>query len=119
MISDGQLNSTTGADIDGFRNGGYDTTPVGWESPSNTLGNEWTYGHWGLTSDDTDHFAATETWVSASTSPVSVFTHDGPTNGTVTGQGTTRVGYTVEVGTLQEAADDYQATLTYVATPVF
>lgn len=117
--SDGQLDSSTGADIDGFRNGGFDATPVAWESPAGTVGSENTYGHWGITSDDTDHFASAETYVSASTSPVDIFTHTGPIDGTVTGQGTTRVGYTVEVSPLQEAAEDYQATLTYVATPVF
>jgi hypothetical protein len=119
VTADGQLRSSTGADIDGFRNGNYDVTPVGWEGPSSVVGSEETYGHWGLTSDDVDHFAATQTYVSASTTPVEVFTHSGPTDGTTTGQGTTRVGYTVQIGSLQEAADDYQATLTYVATPVF
>jgi hypothetical protein len=119
VTSDGQLNSATGADIDGFRNGGFDTTPVGWESPAGTVGSENTYGHWGITSDDTDYFAATETYVSASTTPVEIFAHDSPTDGTVTGEGTTRVGYTVEISALQEAAEDYQAVLTYVATPVF
>ncbi len=119
VTADGQLDSSTGADIDGFRNGNYAATPVAWEGPSSAVGSEETYGHWGLTSDDTDHFAATQTYVSASTTPVEVFTHSGPTDGTTTGQGTTRVGYTVQIGSLQEAADDYTATLTYVATPVF
>ncbi len=126
---DGQLTSSTGADIDGFRNGNYDTTPVAWESPSETLGNEDTYGHWGLTSDDstltsglTDLFnvgGGGDRFVSASTTPVEIFRHTGPTNGTVTGEGATRVGYKVEVSSLQEAANDYTATLTYVATPIF
>lgn len=119
VTADGQLRSSTGADIDGFRNGNYDTSAVAWEGPAATVGQEETYGHWGLTSDDTDHFAATQTYVSASTTPVEVFTHTGPVDGTLTGQGTTRVGYTVQISSLQEAADDYQATLTYVATPVF
>lgn len=117
--ADGQLISSTGADIDGFRNGNYDSTPVAWEAPSAVVGSEETYGHWGLTSDDTDYFAATETYVSASTTAVQIFGHTGPTDGTTTGQGTTRVGYTTQISALQEAADDYQATLTYVATPVF
>lgn len=122
VTSDGQLDSTNGADIDGFRNGGYDSSPVAWESPGGTPGQENTYGHWGITSDDTDIFAATETYVSASTSPVTIFTHDGPVDGVnfpSTGTSTTRVGYTVEVSALQEAATDYAAVLTYVATPVF
>lgn len=117
--SDGQLDSTTGSDIDGFKDGAFTTSPVAWTAPLATLGVENTYGHWGLTSDDTDYFAANDTYVSASTTPVQVFSHTGPTNGTGAGQGITRVGYVVQISPLQEAADDYQAILTYVATPVF
>jgi hypothetical protein len=119
VTADGQLRSTNGADINGFRNGNHETTPVAWEAPSALVGSEETYGHWGLTSDDDDVFAVTETYVSASTTPVQVFTHTGPADGTVTGEGTTRVGYTVQISSLQEAAEDYQAILTYVATPIF
>ena len=129
VTADSQLVSATGADIDGFKDGNYDSTPVAWASPSATVGSENTYGHWGITSDDptltaglTDIFNAGgggDRFVSASTTPVEVFRHDGPADGTVTGQGTTRVGYKVEISSLQEAADDYTATLTYVATPVF
>tara|TARA_B100002051_G_scaffold109346_1_gene104198 strand:- start:11307 stop:12419 length:1113 start_codon:yes stop_codon:yes gene_type:complete len=129
VTADSQLVSTSGADIDGFRNGNFDTTAVAWEAPSPSLGDDDTYGHWGLTSDDptlgsglTDPFdagGAGDRFVSASTTPVEVFRHNGPTDGTVTGEGTTRVGYKVEISALQEAADDYTATLTYVATPVF
>ena len=127
VTSDGQLDSTTGADIDGFRNGNFDSTAVAWEAPAKTLGNEDTYGHWGITSDDADldgsnpfnAGAGGDRFVSASTTAVEVFRHDSPVDGTVTGEGTTQVGYKVEVGALQEAANDYTATLTYVATPVF
>lgn len=119
VVSDGQLDSATGADIDGFANGNFTSSPTAWSSPTASVGSEETYGHWGITSDDSDIFSATETYVSASTSPVQIFTHDGPTDGTVTGQGTTRVGYTAEVSSLQEAATDYTAVLTYIATPVF
>lgn len=124
--SDGQLDSLTGADIDGYRNGGFDTTPVAWEAPTPSIGDDDTYGHWGLSSDDatltsglSDFFSGGDNFVSASTSPVEVFRHDGPINATGAGQGTTTVIYKVEVSSLQEAATDYQATLTYVATPVF
>ncbi len=123
------MESTTGADIDSYRNGNDESTPVAWEAPSPVLGNDDTYGHWGITSDDaaltsglTDPFnagAGGDRFASASTTPVEVFRHTGPTNGTLTGVGTTRVGYKVEISGLQEAADDYTATLTYVATPVF
>ena len=125
VTADGQLESSTGADIDGYINGNYTTTPTSWTAPSATVGQENTYGHWGLTSDDaaltsgyTDLYG-TGLYVSASTTPVEVFRHSGPVNGTGIGVGTTTVGYRVQRTALQEAAEDYQATLTYVATPVF
>ncbi len=129
VTADGQLDSSTGADIDGFRNGNFDSTAVPWESPSASVADENTWGHWGITSDDptitaglTDEFDTAgdgQDYVSASTTPVEVFRHDGPIDGTLTGQGTARIGYTVEISALQEAGNDYDAILTYVATPVF
>ncbi len=127
--ADSQLSSTNGADIDGFIDGAYTSSPTQWVAPSQTLGQENTYGHWGITSNDstvtpglTDEFDVGgngEDYLSASTTPVEVFRHNGPTNGTLDGVGITRVGYTVEASALQEAATDYSATLTYVATSVF
>lgn len=127
--ADGQLISATGADIDGFADGAYTSTPTLWVSPSETIGNEDTYGHWGITSNDStvtaglsDEFdvgGSGRAYVSASTTPVEIFRNDGPANGTNDGVGVARIGYTVEATALQEAADDYTATLTYVATPVF
>ena len=122
---DQALQSSTGADIDGFVNGSYTNTPVAWSAPTAVIGSENTYGHWGITSDDAtttrsagDEFNASEL-ASASTSPRVVMSHTGPTNGTVTGEGTTKVGYRVQISGLQESGDDYTATLTYVATPTF
>ncbi|KXK00202.1 MAG: hypothetical protein UZ19_OD1000117 [Parcubacteria bacterium OLB19] len=127
--TDQQLSSTNGSDIDGFIDGAYTSSPTQWVAPSQTLGQENTYGHWGITSNDdtvtsglTDEFDVSgngEDYVSASTTPVEIFRHNGPTNGTLDGVGIARVGYTVETSGLQEAATDYTATLTYVATPVF
>lgn len=122
---DQPLLSSTGADIDGFVEGSNTNTPVVWAAPVDVVGSENTYGHWGITSDDAtttrdagDEFNASE-FASASTSPRVVMSHDGPANGTGTGIGTTRVGYRVEISDLQEAGDDYETTLTYVATPTF
>ncbi len=120
---DGALESSTGADIDGFLDGSYTDTPASWSAPSGILGSDNTYGHWGMTS--TDHVTgrasefATSTFASASTSPRIVMGHDGPADGTTAGVGAARVGYRVEITSLQEASDDYTATLTYVATPTF
>lgn len=124
--TDQQLTSANGADIDGFRNGNFDTTPVAWESPGANPSDENQYGHWGISSDDatltaglTDFFSGGDNFVAASTTPVEVFRHDGPTDGTINGEGTANIIFKAEITALQEAADDYTATLTYVATPVF
>ncbi len=126
---DQQLLSSTGADIDGFIDGAYTSTPVAWDPPTPNINNEDSWGHWGLTTEDasltaglTDPFSASTTgqlFVSASTTPVEVFRHNGPSDGLTNNIGRTKVGYKVEISALQEAGDDYTATLTYVATPVF
>jgi hypothetical protein len=124
---DQQLLSSTGADIDGFIDGAYTNIPVEWEPPTASISNEDTWGHWGLTTEDSsitggDPFASGalgQLFVSASTTPIEVFRHDGPSDGTTDHIGRTRVGYKVQISPLQEAGDDYTATLTYVATPVF
>lgn len=128
--TDHQLLSSNGADIDGFVEGSYTTTPTPWAGLTPVLGNENTYGHWGITTNDStitpalidtfDVGGTGQMYVSASTTPVEVFRNDGPTAiGSGQGIDLTRVGYTVEISPLQEAADDYTAILTYVATPVF
>lgn len=120
---DQPLRSSTGATIDGFAQGSDTDDPSAWVAPTAVLGSANTYGHWGFTSDDsetirTNEFASGE-FAAASTTPRVVMSHDGPANGTGTGVGTTRVGYQVEISSLQEAGADYTATLTYVATPTF
>jgi hypothetical protein len=123
---DRQLTSSSGADIDGFIEGTYTTTPTAWQAPVPNVNNENTWGHWGLTSNDEtlpgDPFDVGGTgalFVSASTTPVEVFRHTGPADGTTQNVGTAQVAYQVEITSLQEAGSDYTATLTYVATPVF
>ena len=124
MQLDQALQSSTGAVIDGFEDGSNTNTPVVWDEPAGTVGQENTYGHWGFTSTDTDttrdagdEFAAGE-YAAASTSPRVVMSHTGPSNGTGA-EGEAIIGYKVEISGLQEAGDDYTATLTYVATPTF
>ncbi|MFM2374769.1 MAG: hypothetical protein RLZZ234_764 [Candidatus Parcubacteria bacterium] len=115
------LLSSTGADIDGFSNGAYTNTPTAWTAPSNNLSLENTWGHWGITSEDNlnaDEFG-TDLWVAASTTPRQVFSHNGPSDGTTANIGSTRIGYQAQITSLQEAADDYNTTLTYIATPTF
>jgi hypothetical protein len=126
VTADQQLLSSNGADIDGFADGAFDATPAAWAAPGATPGAENEAGHWGLSSTDTtltaglsDLYSGGDSFVSASTTPVEIFRHDGPSDGSGSGEGTARAIYKVEVTALQEAADDYTATLTYVATPVF
>lgn len=113
------LQSSTGADIDGFINGAYTNTPTAWTGPSAVIGSENTYGHWGVTSDDSDFSATPDRWVAASTTPRVIFSNNTVSNGTGVGQGTTRVGYQIQISPLQEAGNDYTTTLTYIATPTF
>jgi hypothetical protein len=125
---DADLLSSTGADIDSFQNGNYLNSPTSWSAPTNSLLNENTWGHWGLTSDDSDIETASpaefttgggDKWVAASTTPRIIYAHDDPVNGIGQGFGTTTVGYRVQITPLQEAADDYNTTLMYIATPTF
>jgi hypothetical protein len=123
---DGNLQSSTGADIDGFSNGTYVNTPAAWSAPTNSLLLENTWGHWGLTSNDSNLNSnefnvgtGGDRWVAASTTPRQVFSHTGPADGTTQDYGLATVGYQIQVTPLQEAGDDYITTLMYVATPTF
>jgi hypothetical protein len=116
------LLSSTGADIDGFIDGAYTNTPTTWVAPTNSITNENTWGHWGLTSDDSDlnsdEFGAA-LFVAASTTARQVFSHTGPADGTTVDKGTAKVGYNIQITPLQEAGNDYSTVLTYIATPTF
>jgi hypothetical protein len=124
---DQNLLSSTGADIDGFANGTYTNVPAVWTAPTNVITDENTWGHWGLTTDDSDlatnlgagnDFTGTK-FVAASTTPRAIFAHDGPSDGTTQDIGTAEVGYQIQISSLQEAGDDYSTILTYIATPTF
>ena len=124
VSTDQQLTSSNGAVIDGYRDGNYDNVPDVWNPPGGTPGVAEEAGHWGLTSDDDtlsggDFFNGGFEFVSASSTPVEVFRHGSPVDGGGAGEGTANVLYKIEITALQEAADDYTATLTYVATPIF
>ncbi len=122
VVEDTNLLSSTGADIDTFKDGA-NSTPTAWTSPLNTLGTEATYGHLGLTSDDAvlsggDEFG-TQLFSGEFNVPRQVMYHNAPADGVTAGVGSTTVAYKLEIGTLQEAGSDYTNTLTYVATPIF
>ena len=119
----GALQSTTGAIIDGFIDGSNTATPTAWIKPSALVSDILTYGHWGLTSTDgtttrSAQFGA-DLWVSGSTTPVVVMGHTGPADGSTAGVGAARIGYQIQISSLQEAGIDYTTTLRYIATPTF
>jgi len=127
VFTDQQLTATNGADIDSFDDGSDQATPLAWASPTGTIGNENTYGHWGVRSSDATNltldFSTNDTYVALplAASPLEVFTSLGVTDGlnSPIDEGYTDVMYKAEIMSFQEAADDYTATLTYVATPTF
>jgi hypothetical protein len=119
----GDLQSTTGATIDGFIDGAYTTTPSLWQAPGRLIADPDTYGHWGLTSTDGTTTRSAEfsanTWVSGSTTPIVVMGHDGPSDGSTAGIGAARIGYQIQITPMQEAGDDYTTQLRYIVTPTF
>jgi hypothetical protein len=134
VFADQTLTSANGATIDPFVNGAPTITdvPLSWSSnqPAGVLGSPNTWGHWGLTTDDTTLSSTTINYVGGAgdanyvgdfiNTPVEVFYHTTPVLSTSgQGIGSTTVAYKVQITTLQEAATDYTATLTYIATPVF
>jgi hypothetical protein len=117
------LTSSTGATIDLFNNGATTSAPTAWAAPSNTLNVPSTYGHLGVSSDDADEgaaeFAGGAKYVGNIDQPRQIFSNPGPSNGAVQNSGLAHVLYSIQIGTLQEAGNDYTNTLTYVATPTF
>lgn len=128
VSADQTLTSGGSATIDTFIDGAGTGSSTAWVSPAGTFGSDTTYGHWGITSDDDDVGSTTHSFGGGAATyyvgnfvnnPVPVMYHDSPVNGSGIGQGTTSVGYKIEITALQEAGADYTSTLTYVATPVF
>jgi hypothetical protein len=124
VVQDQELTSATGATINNFIDGLDTSTPTAWQSPAGTLGSFDTYGHFGVTSEDANFVGGADTfgtalYVGDLGTPRLIFYHNGPADGSTASIGTTRVGYKIEIDSLQEAGTDYTSTLTYVATPVF
>ena len=111
---DHDLQTGAGAIIDAFSTGATST----WSNPTGDYQDETTWGHWAVTSDDTDYFAASSFRGLSGTTPLPVFAHTGPVNGATAGVGTTTVAYKLAITDLQEAGD-YSNTLTYICTPTY
>jgi hypothetical protein len=122
---DQDLLSNTGNRIWLFANGNPTSTPASWLAPSSTIGSAYTYGHFGVTSDDSDLPTAfgtsTPKYSGAfqSTTTLTLFSATGTADGTTQNVGAAKVAYRIEIGSLQAAANDYANTLIYVATPTF
>ena len=122
---DDNLQSSTGAIIDSFTDGTFVDSPIAWALPGGgtpTIGDDTTWGHWGLTSSDADlngNEFGTSLYIAASTTPRIIFSHASSSDGVTDFIGSTTVGYRIQISPLQEAGDDYQAILTYIATPTF
>jgi len=123
VIQNQNLLSSTGADIDLFKDGNANPTPTAWTAPLATLGTENTYGHYGITSEDadlnSDEFGTALYAGNFGTTTREVFSHNGPADGVAPNIGLTRVGIKVGVSSLQEAGNDYTNQLIYVCTPTF
>lgn len=122
IVQDQNLLSADGSDIDLFDNGTATSTPVAWSSPATLIDQEATYGHYGITSEDADLNGdefGTALYAGNFDIPRTIFSHTGPANGTTPNKGRTKIAIKIEISALQEAADDYTNTLTYVATPTF
>ncbi len=130
---DQELTSDGNDNINSFNDspdGTGSTTATSWQPPSGQLDSDHTYGHMGLTSDDTDlnslggyedlyNGAGAPEYVGLDgITPRPIFHHDGPADGSTQDRGVARVAYTAEIHALQQAGD-YESTLTYVATPTY
>lgn len=130
----------SGAVIDWFVDGSATATTTAWAAPTGAIADASTWGHFGITSGDTDlddvnngagrglYDGSGASYLDFRNSKFSgrlndiapgaaVFAHGGPTDGTASG--TTKVGVRVEITALQEAANDYSTTLVYTIVPTF
>ncbi len=121
---DQELTSAAGANINSFDNspdGTGSTTPHAWAAPAGTLDLTHTYGHMGITTDDSDlatDFTGSKYAGLNSTNPLTIMSHNGPADGLTQNKGYAKVAYTIEITDLQEAGD-YTNTLTYICTPTY
>jgi hypothetical protein len=139
---DRELTSNGGANINSFNNSPNNTgsTTAGvWASPLGILDQYHTYGHMGLTSDDSNldadgtgngsggfvdpagnfnDFTGSKYVGLNATNTMIVMAHTGPADGGTQDKGLAKVAYSIRISALQEAGD-YTNTLTYICTPQY
>lgn len=123
-----ELTSAGGDNINSFSNNPTNfgsTTPAAWINPLTLLDQYQTYGHMGLTSDDStlnwgggDPYSSALYSGLAAALPTTVMYHDGPADGLTQNKGLANVAYHIMISALQEAGD-YTNTLTYICTPTY
>ncbi|MFA4930827.1 MAG: DUF2341 domain-containing protein, partial [Patescibacteria group bacterium] len=99
---------------------GTNSVPTIWLSPPGSG----TESYWGYTTDDpslsqvvVDRFISNK-WASFTSAPAEIFSHGQPTDGITTGEGTTRVGYQLEI-TNHQPAGYYTTNLIYICTATY
>ncbi len=124
VFQDHNLLANNGADIDSFVDGtAASISAQNWVAPTGTLGDENTYGHFGVASNDAslssgDVFGADQWMGFDNTDPIQVMYHNGPADGSTDDIGSSTVAYRIQINALQEAGD-YSNTLTYICTPTY
>lgn len=119
-----ELTNAAGANINSFNNaanGTGSTTPVAWANPTGILDTDNTYGHMGLSSDDSDlgtDFTGSKLAGLNGAAAMTIMSHNGPADGTTQDMGKASVVYSTKITALQEAGD-YTNTLTYICTPTY
>ncbi len=121
---DQDLTSSGGASIHLFADGNATSTPSPWTSPSGTSDQPNTYGHIGVTSNDSDlgggeYNGSLFAGGFQATSSQTVFSNNGPADGSTQNIGKADIAFKIEISALQAAGNDYSNNLIYVATPVF
>jgi hypothetical protein len=127
-----ELLSDSGSNINSFNNSPDNTgstTAQVWAVPKNTLDVYDTYGHMGLSSDDSDlsslggynnFYHGGVAWYAGlnSTNPMPVMHHNGPADGLTDDKGQADIIFRAQIGSLQEAGD-YESQITYICTAVY
>jgi hypothetical protein len=122
---DQDLTSSGGSAIHVFSNGNGTSTPSPWTSPSGITGQLNTYGHIGITSNDSSGtvFFGTSTPLFGGsfnpTSTLTVFSWTGSADGATQNIGLAMIAYKIQISAMQAAGSDYSNNLIYVATPSF